>query len=74
MVELVEAKKWFWEGWKLGQGRGDRGVPWLGWPEVAVFGGTVLVPGRSGRGSGGPALLISVRWTRKSVVRMAAAS
>ena len=61
VVELGEAKKWLWEGWKLGQGRGGRGVRWLGWPEVAVFGGTVLVPGRAGGRSGGPVLLLSVR-------------
>ncbi len=52
-------------GWKLGQGRGGRGVLWLWWPEVAIFGGMVLVPGRAGSGSGGPKLLISVRWTRE---------
>ncbi len=69
---------WSWmrprSGWKLGQGRVGRGVPWLGWPEVAIFGGAVLVPGRAGGRSGGPALLISVRWARAGVVRMAAAS
>jgi hypothetical protein len=73
-VESGEAKKWLWEGVEVGTGTGGRGVPWLGWPEVAVFGGTVLVPGSGGNGSEGPALLISVRWTWESVVRMAAAA
>jgi hypothetical protein len=58
-----------------GGGSWDRdGVPWLGWLEVAIFGGSVLVSGRAGGRSGGPMLLISVRWTQKSVVRKAAAS
>ncbi len=73
-MRLGEAKKWLWEGVEVGTGRGDRGVPWLGWPEVAIFGGSVLVSGRAGRCSNIPALLISVRWTREGVVRMAAAS
>ena len=58
----------------LTMGRGGGGAPWLRWPEGANFGGSVLVPGRAGGRSGGPTLLILVRWTRESVVRMAAAS
>ncbi len=71
----------FWWSWvrpRSGCGRGWKlerdGVPWLGWPEVAIFGGSVLAPGRDGGLSGGPALLISVRWAWNGVVRMAAAS
>ncbi len=61
LLELVEAKKWLWEGVEDGTGTGGRGVPWLRWPEVAIFGGMVLVPGRAGGRSEGPALLTSVR-------------
>jgi hypothetical protein len=49
-------------------------APWLRYTEVAIFGGTVLVPGRAGSGSEGPGLLILVRWTWESVVRMSEAS
>ena len=45
-----------------------------GWPEVAIFGGSLLVPGRAGGRSEGPALLLSVIWIRTGVMRVAAAS
>jgi hypothetical protein len=42
--------------------------------EVTRFNGAVLESGGDGESSGGPTLLIPVRWTLESVVRMAAAS
>jgi hypothetical protein len=65
-----EAKKWWGKSAWLGMGGGGGGVHWPRYTEVAMFGGSVLVPGRAGSSSGGPTLLISVRWTRESVVRV----
>jgi hypothetical protein len=65
-----EVKKWWGKLALPGMGGGGGGVRWPRYTEVAMFGGSVLVPGRAGSSSGGPTLLISVRWTRESVVRV----
>ena len=41
-----EAKKWWGKSAWLGMGGGGGGVHWPRYTEVAMFGGSVLVPGK----------------------------